>query len=179
MTGPPASADESGTQSGFEEHQVEFHNEGVKLAGSLLLPRSVEPIAAVVFVHGAGRQTREPYRELGEYFASQGNLPVPSTVVNFKRAIGALNLLILIALTITVFLAIDQMRPSCPAGLIFLPLLGTVSTLATIALLILLIRARGSLVDSVGGRIRGSLDVLCLILFVPYMVYWNVVGVGF
>ena len=36
------------------------------------MPRSEVPVPAVVFVHGAGRQTREPYREAGEYFASQG-----------------------------------------------------------------------------------------------------------
>jgi dienelactone hydrolase len=65
-------AEETGAQSGFEEHPVEFHNQDVKLAGSLLLPKSDAPVPAVVFVHGAGRQTREPYRELGKYFASQG-----------------------------------------------------------------------------------------------------------
>ena len=72
IAGPAASADETGAESRFDEHPVEFHNQGVKLAGSLLLPRSEVPVPAVVFVHGAGRQTREPYREVGEYFASQG-----------------------------------------------------------------------------------------------------------
>ena len=65
MAGPAASADETGAESRFEEHPVEFHNQDVKLAGSLLLPRSEVPVPAVVFVHGAGRQTREPYREAG------------------------------------------------------------------------------------------------------------------
>ncbi len=65
-------ANETGAGSRFEEHGVEFHNQGVKLAGSLLLPRSEGPVPAVVFVHGAGQQTRESYREAGEYFASQG-----------------------------------------------------------------------------------------------------------
>lgn len=59
-------------KSVFEEHSVKFHNQDVNLAGSLLLPRSEVPVPAVVFVHGAGRQTWESYRELGEYFASQG-----------------------------------------------------------------------------------------------------------
>ena len=72
MAGPEARADETGAKSRFEEHPVEFHNQDVKLAGSLLLPRSEVPVPAVVFVHGAGRQTRESYREAGEYFASQG-----------------------------------------------------------------------------------------------------------
>jgi uncharacterized protein len=72
MTGSAARADETGAKFRFEEHSVEFHNQDVKLAGSLLLPRSEAPVPAVVFVHGAGRQTREPYREVGEYFASHG-----------------------------------------------------------------------------------------------------------
>ncbi len=62
-------ANETGTGSGFAEHPVGFHNQGVKLAGSLLLPRSEVPLPAVVFVHGAGPPTRESYREVGQYFA--------------------------------------------------------------------------------------------------------------
>jgi len=72
MAGAAASADETGAKSKFDEHRVEFRNQGVKLAGSLLLPKSEVPVPAVVFVHGAGRQTREAYREVGEYFASRG-----------------------------------------------------------------------------------------------------------
>jgi len=72
MSGPEARANETGAESRFEEHSVEFHNRAVKLAGSLLLPRSEAPVPAVVFVHGAGRQTREQYREVGEYFAANG-----------------------------------------------------------------------------------------------------------
>ncbi len=72
MTAPAASADETGAESSFDEHRVEFHNQGVQPAGSLLFPRSEVPVPAVVFVHGAGRQTRESYREVGGYFASRG-----------------------------------------------------------------------------------------------------------
>ena len=72
IAGPAASAGETGAECRFDEHRIEFHNRGIKLAGSLLLPRSEVPVPAVVFVHGAGRQTRESYREVGAYFASQG-----------------------------------------------------------------------------------------------------------
>ena len=72
MSETEARANETVAGSWLAEHRVEFHNQDVKLAGSLLLPRSEVPVPAVVFVHGAGRQTREPYREAGEYFASQG-----------------------------------------------------------------------------------------------------------
>ena len=106
-------------------------------------------------------------------------LPASNRVVNLKRAIGALNLLILVALTITVLLVVDQLHPSCPTVLLFLPLLGTVSTLATVALLIVLARTRRDQGWTAARRIRFSLDVLCLVLFVPYMFYWDLFGVRF
>jgi fermentation-respiration switch protein FrsA (DUF1100 family) len=106
-------------------------------------------------------------------------LPASNRVVNLKRAIGALNLLILVTLTITVALVLDQMHPSCPSVLLYLPLLGTVSTLATVALLIVLARTPRDHGWTAARRIRFSLDVLCLVLFVPYMFYWNLIGFRF
>ncbi|MFN7733086.1 MAG: alpha/beta hydrolase family protein [Pirellula sp.] len=103
-------------------------------------------------------------------------LQASDKVLTFKRAVCALNLLILTAMQIIVILVLDQMHPSCPTFLLFLPLLGTVSTLATLALLIALARTRRDDGWTVARRIRGSLDVLCLVLFVPYMFYWNVIG---
>ena len=64
MSGTEAWAHETGVQSAFEEHRVEFQNDTVKLAGSLLLPKSEKPIAAVIFIHGAGPQTRENKRDI-------------------------------------------------------------------------------------------------------------------
>ena len=98
---------------------------------------------------------------------------------SLKRVVCVLNLLILVALTITMLLVIDQVRPSCPSILLFLPLLGTVSTLATVALLIVLARTRRDHDWTVARRIRCSLEVLCLILFVPFMLYWNLIGYHF
>jgi dipeptidyl aminopeptidase/acylaminoacyl peptidase len=84
MVGLEAHAGETGAKFSFEEHSVKIHNQDVNLAGSLLLPRSEVPVPAVVFVHGAGRQTREPYREVGEYFASQGI----AALIYDKRGMG-------------------------------------------------------------------------------------------
>jgi hypothetical protein len=66
----------------------------------------------------------------------------------------------------------------------FVPLLGTISTLATALLLIVLARTLRDKVFrdhgwTAANRIRFSLDVLCLILFVPFMLYWNVIGFRF
>ena len=72
MTPQAARTDETGAESRFEEQRIEFHNQDINLAGSLLLPKSEKRLPAVIFVHGAGQQTREQYREAGEFFARQG-----------------------------------------------------------------------------------------------------------
>ncbi len=98
---------------------------------------------------------------------------------NFKCTLCALNLLILAGFTFIVFLVLDQLRPSCPSILLILPLLGTVSTLATVALLIGLAGSRRGDGRTIASRIRSSLEVLCLILFVPFMLYWNLIDLRF
>lgn len=92
------------------------------------------------------------------------------------RAIGSLNLGILISFSVIVMLVLDQLHPSCPWILRFVPILGTISTLGTFALTIIV--ARTSRVDGriASTRTRLTLDVLCFVLFVPYMYYWNLVG---
>ena len=88
-------------------------------------------------------------------------------------------LLILVAMGITTLLVLDQIHPICPAFLMYLPLLGTVSTLTTVALLIVLARTRRDPGWTAARRIRFSLDVFCLVLFVPFMLYWNLIGFRF
>lgn len=105
--------------------------------------------------------------------------PASNGVVGLKRAISAFNLLILVALSIATLLVFDQLHPSCPIVLMYLPLLGTVSTLATVALLIILGRTPRDYDWTAERRIRFSLDVLCVVLFVPYLFYWNLIGLRF
>jgi hypothetical protein len=118
---------------------------------------------------------------LHRFFRRQQSAALPAfdRVLNFKRALCALNFLILVALTITALLVLDQMHPICPSVLMYLPLLGTVSTLATVALLIVLTRTPRDRGWTAARRIRFSLDVLCLVLFVPFMFYWNLIGFRF
>jgi hypothetical protein len=61
----------------------------------------------------------------------------------------------------------------------YLPLLGTVATVATVALLIALVRTPRGQGWTAARTIRFSLEVLCLVLFVPYMYYWNLIGFRF
>lgn len=106
------------------------------------------------------------------------NLQASQWGVNFRHALCAFNLLVLSALTYTVFSVLHQWRPSCPPPLLFLPILGTVSALATVFLLIGLVKNRSD--DWAGARsIRGSFELLCLILFIPFMLYWNLIGYQF
>lgn len=106
-------------------------------------------------------------------------LPSSDQVVNLKHTICALNFLILVAFSITALLVLDQIHPSCPTVLSFLPLLGTVSTLATIALLIVLARTPHDHDCTVARKICFSLDVFCLVLFIPYLFYWKLIGFRF
>jgi hypothetical protein len=118
---------------------------------------------------------------LARLFNRQRSEAMPKTIrlLGFKRGVCALNLILLSAMLVVVLLVIDQMHPRCPTVLLYLPLLGTVSMLATVALLVVLVRTRREDVWSVAPRIRSSLDVLCLILFIPYMFYWNLIGYRF
>ncbi len=106
-------------------------------------------------------------------------LPACNRIEKLKRAICTLNILILVMFSITTLLVIDQLNPRCPAVLLWLPLMGTVSTLATVALLIVLARIRRDHGWTAARRLRLLLDVLCLILFVPFMYYWNLIGFHF
>jgi len=50
--------------------EVEFDSHGVKLSGSIVIPKNREVQSAVVFVHGSGKQTRNLY--WARRFAAEG-----------------------------------------------------------------------------------------------------------
>ena len=58
--------------AGLKEEGVSFLNGDVRLAGTLLLPAAHHPAPAIIFVHGAGPETRNASRFLAQFFASQG-----------------------------------------------------------------------------------------------------------
>ena len=91
-----------------------------------------------------------------------------------RTVLSVLNLLIMLGFSILALFVIDQMHPSCPGVLSFLPILGALSMLGTITLLI------GTAMSPQRGlAIRNawrSVETACLILFVPFMLYWNLVG---
>ena len=108
---------------------------------------------------------------------SKTALPEAGWPGRLKHALFVLNFVILIALTITILKVIDQLRPSCPSVLLYLPLLGTVSTVATVVFLTLLATTRRAADVTVARRLRNAFDTFALMLFVPYLFYWNLIGV--
>src|SRR4051794_31729903 len=55
------------------EAEVTFQNGVVTLAGTLILPETVAPHPAVIFVHGAHPNERGPYHDFAKYvFARYG-----------------------------------------------------------------------------------------------------------
>ena len=68
----------------FKEAEVSFRNGAVTLAGTLLLPQSKQPAAALVFLHGSGPEGRFASRFLAEHFAGQGI----AALIYDKRGVG-------------------------------------------------------------------------------------------
>jgi uncharacterized protein len=56
--------------AGSRSEEVEFESHGVRLSGTVVLPDRAPAIAAVVFIHGSGKQSRNV--GLAERFASAG-----------------------------------------------------------------------------------------------------------
>lgn len=66
----------------YKVEEVEFLSQNVKLSGAIVFPEKVTLRAAVVFVHGSGKQTRN--LRLAERLASHGI----ATLVYDKRGVG-------------------------------------------------------------------------------------------
>jgi len=69
----------------LREEEVSFKNGVVKLAGSLLLPQGHGPVPAIIFVQGAGPETRFASRFLAEFFVKRG----VAALIYDKRGTGA------------------------------------------------------------------------------------------
>ena len=68
----------------FNQEEVSFRNGDVTLSGTLLLPLTKGPHAAVVFLHGAGSEGRHGARFLAEYLTRYGI----AALIYDKRGVG-------------------------------------------------------------------------------------------
>jgi hypothetical protein len=72
----------------------------------------------------------------------------------------------------------NQLEPGYPAMLNWLPLAGSVSVGLTLALLALLGARRRAPSDPRRTRIGWVLFAICAIAFVPFLHYWNLLGLA-
>ena len=68
----------------FKQEEVSFRNGEITLSGTLLLPSTKGPHPAVVFLHGAGSESRYGARFLAEYFTRYGI----AALIYDKRGVG-------------------------------------------------------------------------------------------
>ncbi len=56
----------------LNERRINFKNQRIDLAGTLILPEGIGPFPCIVFTHGSGEETREGNRGLASLFAANG-----------------------------------------------------------------------------------------------------------
>lgn len=68
-----------------DQEEVRFQNGEVALAGTLYVPSGTGPYPAVIFIHGSGDDSREPYRYYADILARRGI----AALIYDKRGVGA------------------------------------------------------------------------------------------
>src|SRR5262249_14387388 len=100
-------------------------------------------------------------------------------LASVATALSLLNLALLAGLVCLTFGLADQWEPRYPGVLNWLPLLGSLSVCLTLLLLALLLARWRAHADSRRQRIGWVLFAICAIAFVPFLHYWNLLGLGF
>jgi hypothetical protein len=93
-------------------------------------------------------------------------------------AVSLLNLALLAGLATLVYGLADQLEPKYPGVLNWLPLAGSMSAGLTVALLALLIAGGRAPAAPRRKRIGRAVFVTCAIAFVPFLDYWNLLGLA-
>lgn len=134
-------------------------------------------VFAVVFLVGAAagtvrlvrgwRRTRTP--------TATGLRRWPTPVVT---AVSLLNLALLAGLATLVHGLANQLEPGYPGVLNWLPLVGSLSAGLTLTLLALLIAVGRAPADPRRNRIGRAVFATCAVAFVPFLHYWNLLGLA-
>jgi pimeloyl-ACP methyl ester carboxylesterase len=134
-------------------------------------------VFAVVFlvgaVAGAVRLVRGRRRDLAPTVTRVRNWLTP-----VATGVSVLNLALLTGLVALTLGLANQLEPSYPGVLNWLPLAGSLSVGLTLTLLALLGARWRALADSRRKRIGWVLFAICAIAFVPFLHYWNLLGLA-
>ena len=102
----------------------------------------------------------------------------PQIVSGLAQALCALNLVLLAGLVVVVHAVSNQIRPACPPTLRLLPLAGGLSALLTVLFVGLAARPWRT-----GVRMRGmwwrAFIALAGACFLPFLLYWDLIGTPF
>jgi dienelactone hydrolase len=132
-------------------------------------------VFAVVFLAGAAagvvRLVRGRHRDLAPAVTGSRRWLTP-----VATAVSVLNLALLAGLVALALGVADQRDPRYPGVLNGLPLAGSLSAGLTLTLLALLLARRRLPGDSRRKRMGRVLFATCAVAFVPFLYYWNLLG---
>jgi uncharacterized protein len=154
------------------------HYDRLRWYGNVLVQAAQFIVFAVVFLVGAVAGTvglvRRWHRD-----QTPTNTRLRKWRASVATALSLLNLALLAGLVCLTFGLADQWEPRYPGVLNWLPLLGSLSVCLTLMLLALLLARWRALADSRRTRIGWVLFATCAIAFVPFLHYWNLLGLDF
>jgi dienelactone hydrolase len=100
-------------------------------------------------------------------------------LTSVAASLSVLNLGLITGLTVLVLGLTNQWEPRYPAVLNCLPLAGLLSVCLTLLVWALLIASWRSLENTLRVRMGWAAFAICTIAFVPYLLYWNLLGIYF
>jgi hypothetical protein len=99
-------------------------------------------------------------------------------LVRVATALSIVNLTLLTGFVALIAGLADQREPAYPEALNWLPLVGTLSAGLALTFLALLVASWRASADAWRRRLGWALFAACALAFVPFLHYWNLLGVG-
>jgi pimeloyl-ACP methyl ester carboxylesterase len=146
--------------------------------GNVLVQAPQFLVFAAVFLVGAVGGTVRLIR--GRHYERPPSVTrLRKRLTTVTTAVSVLNLVLLTGLVALAFELANLWEPSYPALLNWLPLVGSLSVCLTLMLSALLVASWRAVADSRRSRIGWVMFATCAIAFVPFLYYWNLLGLGF
>lgn len=108
-----------------------------------------------------------------------GDNEPPVAYRRLSTLLAALNTFLLLAAAVLIFLLLDQLHPRCPGWMTYLPCLGCISTAGILCLIALELRFRRTTSAGYTSRQHLLSNVVISLLFLPFLLYWKLIGISF